>query len=182
LRPVESLNQISSLKSVTKDKIKVLLISEPLIAVAEVVPYIKRMLEHDGIEVAIKVRPMVKDVYYESMKSKLPEIKNLKVYDGKLSDVAEKFDVFIGTNSTAVVEASLFGKLSILLNTVMFGDYFDMDTIVPNCTLLVKDPDMVCREILSRIKNEKRLKTIEKIRCRFFGDNKDGAQWIVDQL
>jgi len=26
------------------------------------------------------------------------------------------------------------------------------------------------------------LKTIEKTKYRFFGDNKDGAQWIVDQL
>jgi hypothetical protein len=125
---------------------------------------------------------MINDIYYEKMKLEFPEIQNLKIYDGKLEDVADKFDAFIGTNSTAVIEASLFGKLSILLNTVKFGDYFDMDTVIENYPLLVKDSDMVCREILSRIINENRLKTIEKIRYRFFGDNKDGAQWIVDQL
>jgi len=29
----------------------------------------------------------------------------------------------------AVIEASLFGKISIPLHTIKFGDYFDMDTL-----------------------------------------------------
>jgi len=46
----------------------------------------------------------------------------------------------------------------------------------------VRSPELLCKEIQFRLENENDLKTIEKTRYRFFGDNKDGAQWIVDQL
>jgi len=150
--------------------------------VLEIIPYLKCLLENDDIEVGIKVRPMAKDIYYESMKLQLTSIQNLEVFDGKIEDVANKFDIFIGSNSAAVIEASLFGKISILLNTVKFGDYFNMDELIPGCSLLVNNPELLYEEIKSRVKKEDDLKTIEKIRYRFFGDNKDGSQWIIDQL
>jgi hypothetical protein len=182
LRPVKNLNQVGRFERDSENKIKVLLISEPLVAVSEIIPYLKCLLEENSIEVGVKVRPMVKDIYYENMKLEFPEIQDLKKYDGKLEDVAGKFDVFIGSNSTAVIEASLFGKISILVNTVKFGDYFDINELIPGHQLLVKGPEVLCKEIQFRTKNENDLKTIEKTKYRFFGDNKDGAQWIVDQL
>ena len=182
LRPVNNINKVTPFKRVSEKKIKVLIISEPLVSVMEIIPYLKCLIKHDDIELAIKVRPMVKDLYYEEMKIQLPSIKNLDVCDGKLEDVADKFDVFIGSNSTAVIEASLFGKISILLNTVKFGDYFDMDELIPSGLLLVKDPELLYKEINSRVEKENDLKTIEKIRYKFFSDNKDGSQWIIDQL
>ena len=182
LRQVKNMNQVAPFKRVSEDKIKVLLISEPLVSVMEIIPYLKYLLKDDSIEVGVKVRPMVEDMYYENMKLEFPEILDLEIYDGKIEDVADSFDVFIGSNSTAIIEASLFGKISILLNTVKFGDYFDMDELIPSGLLLVKDPELLCKEINSRVEKENELKTIEKIRYRFFGDNKDGAQWIIDQL
>jgi len=182
LRQVKNMNQVTPFKRVSEDKIKVLLISEPLVSVVEIIPYLKYLLKDDSIEVGVKVRPMVEDMYYENMKLEFPEILDLEIYDGKIEDVADSFDVFIGSNSTAIIEASLFGKISILLNTVKFGDYFDMDELIPSGLLLAKDPELLCKEINSRVEKENELKTIEKIRYRFFGDNKDGAQWIIDQL
>jgi len=182
LRQVKNMNQVTPFKRVSEDKIKVLLISEPLVSVMEIIPYLKYLLKDDSIEVGVKVRPMVEDMYYENMKLEFPEILDLEIYDGKIEDVADSFDVFIGSNSTAIIEASLFGKISILLNTVKFGDYFDMDELIPSGLLLAKDPELLCKEINSRVEKENELKTIEKIRYRFFGDNKDGAQWIIDQL
>ena len=182
LRPAKSINQSNTFERVSKDRIKVLLISEPLVSVLEIIPYIKCLVESDDIEVAIKIRPMIEDVYYESMKLEFPEIKDLKVYDGKIEDIVDSFDIFIGSNSTAIIEASLFGKISILLNTIKFGDYFDMDELIPSRQLLIRGPDLLCKEIQFRIENESNLKTIDKTKYRFFGDNKDGAQWIVDQL
>ena len=182
LRQVKNMNQVTPFKRVSEDKIKVLLISEPLVSVVEIIPYLKYLLKDDSIEVGVKVRPMVEDIYYENMKLEFPEIRDLEIYDGKIEDVADSFDVFIGSNSSAIIEASLFGKISILLNTVKFGDYFDMDELIPSGLLLVKDPELLCKEINSRVEKENELKTIEKIRYRFFGDNKDGAQWIIDQL
>ena len=182
LRPAKSINQSNTFERVSRDKIKVLLISEPLVSVLEIIPYIKCLVESDDIEVAIKIRPMIEDVYYESMKLEFPEIKDLKVYDGKIEDIVDSFDIFIGSNSTAIIEASLFGKISILLNTIKFGDYFDMDELIPSRQLLIRGPDLLCKEIQFRIENESNLKTIDKTKYRFFGDNKDGAQWVVDQL
>ncbi|WPE17705.1 hypothetical protein [Candidatus Thioglobus autotrophicus] len=182
LRPAKSINQSNTFERVSRDKIKVLLISEPLVSVLEIIPYIKCLVESDDIEVAIKIRPMIEDVYYESMKLEFPEAKDLKVYDGKIEDIVDSFDIFIGSNSTAIIEASLFGKISILLNTIKFGDYFDMDGLIPSRQLLIRDPDLLCKEIQFRIENESNLKTIDKTKYRFFGDNKDGAQWVVDQL
>jgi len=121
-------------------------------------------------------------MYYENMKLGLPEIQDLKIYDGKLEDVADDFDVFVGSNSTAVIEASLFGKISVLLKTVKFGDYFDINELTHNHQLLVKGPEFLCKEIQFRVENEEELKTIEKTKYRFFGENRDGAQWLVDQL
>ena len=182
LRPVKNINKVTHFKRVSEKKFKVLIISEPLVSVLEIIPYLKCLLENDDIEVGIKVRPMAKDIYYESMKLQLTSIQNLEVFDGKIEDVANKFDIFIGSNSAAVIEASLFGKISILLNTVKFGDYFNMDELIPGCSLLVNNPELLYEEIKSRVKKEDDLKTIEKIRYRFFGDNKDGSQWIIDQL
>ncbi len=182
LRPARNINQVSHFERVSENKIKVLLISEPLITVSEIIPYLRCLLKNDNIEVGIKVRPMIRDIYYENMKLEFPEIQDLKIYDGKLEDVADKFDVFIGSNSTAVIEASLFGKISILLKTVKFGDYFYINDLIHSRQLLVKDPKFLCQEIQFRVENEKELKTIEKTKHRFFGDNKDGTQWVVDQL
>ena len=182
LRPVKNINQVDHFERVSENKIKILLISEPLITVSEIIPHLKCLLKNDNIEVSIKVRPMIKDIYYENMILQFPEIQDLKIYDGKLEDVADKFDVFVGSNSTAIIEASLFGKISILLNTVKFGDYFDIDKLIPGRQLLVKDPEFLCKEIQFRVENENDLKTIEKTKHMFFGDNNDGAQWVVDQL
>ena len=182
LRPVQNFDTSFSYKTISKDKIKVLLISEPLISVKEIIPYLKSLLRHKDIEIAIKVRPMIEDKYYEEMKFVFPEVKELEIYDGKIEDVGKNFDVFIGSMSTAIIEACLFGKISVLLNTKKFGDYYSIDTLIPNYSLLVKDSELLYEHILDRIANEKSINSIESIRNRFFGENKDGAQWIVEQL
>ena len=182
LRPVKNMNQVSPFERISENKIKVLLISEPLVSVMEIIPYIKRLLENNDIEVAIKVRPMVRDSYYEKMKVKLPCTKNLDIFSGDINEVGKKFDVFVGSYSTAVIEASLIGKISVLLDTKKWGDYLDIDTLISGQTLLVKNPEALCNHIFSRIENERSLNTIKLIKDRFFGGNRDGAQWIVDQL
>jgi len=182
LRPIRNFDSKILFNKISSKKIKVLLISEPLISVLEIIPYLQCLLKHHDIEVAIKVRPMIKDIYYEEMLIKFPEIKNLKVFDGKIEDVGRDFDVFIGSNSTAVIEASLFGKISILLNTKKFGDYFDMESLISGHSLLIKEPENLYQNIVERVNNEDTLETVIKIRSKFFGENKDGAQWVVEQL
>jgi len=181
LRPVKEFYS-REFNLVDKSKIKVLLISEPLVSVEEMAPYIKSLLKCNDIELGVKIRPMYKDIFFSELKKKLPIVNNCKVYDGEIESAAKDFDVFLGSNSTAVIEASLFGKLSILVDTVKFGDYFEMDSILDNQKLLVRSSESIYENILYRVNNESNLGTIRTIRYHFFGDNKDGAQWIVDQL
>ena len=182
LRPLNNFNKITSFKKISKRKIKVLLISEPLTSALEIAPYLQSLLKHDDIDVAIKVRPMIKDIYYEEMKVALPQVRNLKLYDGKIEEEGKEFDVFIGSMSSAIIEGSLFGKISVLLNTLKFGDYYDIDSLIPGRSLLVRDPELLYEHIIDRVNNEHSLNTVEIIRKRFFGENKDGAQWILEQL
>ncbi len=182
LRPVAGVVSHSLFKRISNKNIKVLLICEPLISVLEIIPFLNFLLNHDDIEIAIKTRPMIKDSYYEELKLELPEIKKLKIYDGKIEDVANEFDVFLGSYSTAVIEASLFGKISILLNTKKFGDYFDINSLIQGKSLLINSPEKLYMQLNYRVNNEATLNTISQTRTRFFGDNKDGAQWVIDQL
>jgi hypothetical protein len=182
LRPVKKFEKLHSFQRASKNKIKVLIISEPLISVSEIIPFLRELLKHNDIEAAIKVRPMVRDIYYQELKEIFPQSLKLKVLDGKIEDAAPDYDVFLGCHSTAVIEASLFGKISVLIETKKFNDYFEMDSLIPERSLLVTKPESLYKNIVDRVKNENSLKTITKIRERFFGDNLDGTQWIINQL
>ena len=181
LRPVKNFCK-KKFKRLNPEKVKVLLISEPSVSVDEIIPYIESLNKYNDIEIGIKIRPMYQDMFFEDLKKKLPIVNSYKVYDGKIEDAVKGYDVLLGSNSTAVIEASLYGKLSILLNTVKFGDYFEIDSLFPRQNLLVNNPESLHENILFRINNEDALDTIGKIRYNFFGDNKDGAEWIVKQL
>ena len=63
-----------------------------------------------------------------------------------------------------------------------YVDDVDMDNILEGQSLLVRDSELLYEHIVDRVNNEHSLNTIEIIRKRFFGGNKDGAQWIVEQL
>jgi len=182
LRPKITKLAFQPFKRISSKKVRILLISEPLVSATEIAPFIEKLQLYNDIEIAIKVRPMIKDSYYEELLQLLPSIKRLKVYDGKIEVDGAEFDIFLGSNSTAVIEASLLDKISILVMTKKWGDYFDLNNLIEGCSLVVEHPDMLYDHILERIENESELKSISKIRRKFFGDNKDGAQWLVDQL
>ncbi len=182
LRPKITKLAFQPFKRISSKKVRVLLISEPLVSATEIAPFIEKLQLYDDIEIAIKVRPMIKDSYYEELLQLLPSIRTLKVYDGKIEVDGAEFDIFLGSNSTAVIEASLLDKISILVMTQKWGDYFDLNNLIDGCSLVVEHPDMLYDHILERIENESELESISKIRRKFFGDNKDGAQWLVDQL
>ena len=100
----------------------------------------------------------------------------------KIEEIGKDFDIFFGSSSTAVIEASLIGKLSLLITTNKFGDYFDIDTFMPGESILIKNNKKLYEKIFHRVNNEKTLNTVSMIRDRFFGVNKDGVQWIIDQI
>lgn len=182
IRPINSKPIIEPFERISKNKLKVLVISEPLISVNEVIPFLEFLDKHNDIEISIKVRPMIKDIYFEQLQKNFPPSNNFKFYDGRIEDIANEFDIFFGSHSTAVVEASLFGKISIAIDTIKFGDYFGMESVVAHESLLVKKPELIYENIIYRVNNENSMKTVDAIRKKFFGEGKDGVEWILKQL
>jgi hypothetical protein len=182
LRPISNILATNEFVRISSNKIKILLITEPLVSTSEVIPYLECLMKYDDIEIGIKVRPMINDSYLEELRSQLPLINNLQIYDGKIEEIGRDFDIFLGSSSTAVIEACLIGKLSLLIATNKFGDYFDIDTFMPGESILIKNNKKLYEKIFHRVNNEKTLNTVSIIRDRFFGINKDGVQWIIDQI
>ncbi len=164
------------------NKIKIMLLSEPLTDPKEIAPYLKVLLRDQRFSVAIKIRPMIKDLFYEELLKLMPEVKFLPKYSGNIFEDGKKADVFLGSHTTALLEASLINRLSIFVKTQKWGDYFDLSDIVPELNILVEDPKELPQNIILRINQEPKLKTIEKIKTRYFGENKDGAKWAVSEL
>lgn len=180
LRPIQSYN--NSPVDIKSKKIKVLIISEPLVSPKEIYPYIKKLMEDDRFELGIKVRPMINDEFFEALKDIYPQIEGIPKHDGKILDDGAEYDIFLGSHSTAVIEASLIGKLSLLVWTKKWQDYFDIDTLVENKNLLITDPEYIANEIVDRINSENSIHTAKLLKDRFFGDNKDGVEWIIQQM
>ncbi len=181
LRPLNNFNR-NEFSKVPSDKIRVLLISEPLVSAEEILPYIKKIIECDEFEIGIKVRPMIKDKFYEQLKDLYPEIEAIPKYDGKILEDGKNFDIFIGSNSTALLEASLIGKISIAVQTNKWGDYFSFDELIHETNLLVCNSNEICENIKYRFQNEHDLKTIKLIKNKFFGEGKDGTHWIIQEI
>ena len=169
-------------KLIDESKIKVLIISEPVVRAAEIMPYIETLMNNNKFEIAIKVRPMVEDIFYEDLKGIYPEILRIKKYDGKILEDGSGFDVFIGSYSTAILQACLINKLSITVNTERWGDCFGMDKIIKNKKLLCRCPNTIAEDIMYRVENENNLQTIDRIKSRFFGENNDGSEWLVKEI
>lgn len=184
LRPLDNFNTYKNEKFVrlSDNKIKVLIISEPLVNPIEILPYIKAIHNNDLFELAIKTRPMIRDSYYEKLIEIFPEIKEVPVFNGKIEEDGMKFDVFLGSHSTALLEASLINKISVFVATEKWEDYFDVSTICSDNNMLVTSVSDICSHIVYRCNTENIYNTIEKIRSYFFGDNKDGPEWILNEI
>ncbi len=184
LRPIDNyiFKNNNKFQSIDNNKIRILLLSEQAVSAKEIWPYIEQILLCNRYELSIKVRPMIKDKFYEELKDLSPMIEKLNFYEGDIFEVGKKIDIFLGTYSTAVIEASLINKISILLKTVKWGDTYNMNKIIKNENLLVDSPSEICENIEYRVKNEFKLNSINIIKNTFFGNNNDGAKWIINQI
>jgi len=174
--------QYSPKKNHTNSKIKILILSEPLTNPAETAPYLAAIAKDSRFSLAIKTRPMIKDPFYEGLIKLMPESKSWPKYTGNIFEDAKEADVLVGAHTTALLEASLMGKISIFLKTEKWGDYFNLSDLVSGLNILVNNPDKLAENIILRIQKEPEFKTIEKIKYRYFGENKNGAEWVAKQL
>ena len=182
LRTPEFIENSPRVIAESSTKIKCLVISELHLPISQCLSFYQKLLECNYINLTIKVRPMIKDSFVDALIQNDKRFSRVKVENGRLEDIAKNYDVFIGTNSTAVLEASIYGKISVLLYTKMFLDYFEINSLFPEKKLLITEPENISKEILFRVKNEPKLNTIEKIKERYFGKLTDGSKWIVKNL
>lgn len=164
------------------EKIKILILSEPLTNPMETAPYLRALAQDSRFDLLIKLRPMVKDLFYEELLKIMPEAKSWPKYDGNIFEDGKNADVFLGAHTTALLEASLAGKLSVFIKTQKWGDYFDISSIDYKFPMLIDNPVELPHYIVKRIEKEPELKTIEKIRRRYFGENRNGAEWAAREL
>jgi len=181
LRPSENLS-LEPYKRISDEKIYCLIISELHLPIEECYKFYLALLECKKIELAIKSRPMIEDSFVKKLCKFDRRFEDIRRLSCDIEDVADQFDVFIGTNSTAVLEASIFNRISILFETKSFNDYFDIDSLISNKSLLIKEYSSFCKEIEYRVNNENRLNTINKIKNKFFGSNENGANWVLHKL
>jgi hypothetical protein len=182
LRPYILEPKISEEKKKETDKIRVFLISEPMVNPEEIIPYLKPLMEDKRFSLAIKLHPALPDRFYNRLIKIFPKAKSLPIYKGNIFEDGKNADIFIGSHSTALLEASLMDKLSIFLKTQKWGDYLEIKDWLPEVKMLVEKPEKIVENILTRVKKENKFKTIEKIKFRFFGENKDGTIWAVKEL
>jgi len=183
LRSVSSFQKKFNFSQQDDEKIKVLVISEPHASFSDLVPFIKALIESKEICLGIKLRPMIKDNFLEILENFGLDISSIEIVDDELLKAGKSYDIFIGSYSTAIIEACLISKLSLLIYTNKWGDYFDLNSSPLGPMLLTNDPGEFINIIKLRIENENKLKSIIFFRERFFGNfNKNGAEWIVNLI
>jgi len=179
MRPLEA-GKIKVDSQINKgDTLKVLFIGEQLGYPAEVLPYLLKLIETEGIDLYLKFRP-----YYDGFEEWLKEhqsglLARVKILKGSVQEAVSLCDVVVGSHSTAALEA-LFGlKPPIFYETKRWGDYFSLEEYGSKYRFFAKTPT----ELIDCVFQSKDIPTeiLKKLQERFFGDPyKNGSKWVVD--
>ncbi len=122
--------------------IRVLLVSEPLVDPAEIVAYLRPLLNDPRFRLAIKCRPERNDTILKE----LGDVgQRLHLFFGRMEDAFAESDVVIGAHSTGLVEALYFYKPIVMLATQKWGDYFEVqkNAIAPYVETPTALPDAI---------------------------------------
>jgi len=158
----------------------ILVISEPLAEVNEIIPYIDKLL-NNGYRLSIKIRPTNHDIFYKKLMEIRPDLKKIDVLEGNIFEAIKLNDMVIGSHSTAVIDASSLNVPFCLLNTSKWGDYFEIYEEF-NGVLFANNE----YELVQKIEQWKDLDVAaicNKINKRFYGDDqKNGCKWVANQV
>jgi len=125
----------------------------------------------DNFEVALKIRGQKENFTFPGPLQFLSN--NVILEDDLISNVIIKYDLVIGTHSTAVLESVLFGIPFLFLNTKYLGNFFDVleSEFVKNQT-----------ELLIKIETID-YSNIDFYKTRFFGNiSDDGTKWLINKI
>lgn len=153
--------------------LRVLLLSEPLVESAEILPYLKTILGDRRFQLAIKCRPDRNDPILRALAARGVE---LPLAHGRMEPALAHTDVVIGSHSTALLEALYFYKPILVLRTERWGDYFSLAPVAPQ--VLVDRPGALPVALTTAV--QQGLGPVTALRSRFWGSlSFSGPQTIV---
>ena len=125
-------NTFSNTKGNKVDKrINILYITEPLIDVSEMLEYLFFLTSNKSkYNVTFKLRNLNCKFYNKLIKD-YPEFKIISVTTELFEKAVNKFDLVIGSHSTAVLESSIFSVPFLAVITSKWGDYFEISKKFP---------------------------------------------------
>ncbi|MCH8986769.1 hypothetical protein IIA94_01225, partial [Patescibacteria group bacterium] len=105
--------------------IRVLFVAEQTVVPGEVMPYLRKLLDLQGIELTITFRPY-RDGFEEWLLQHEPQIlklQHVQIVKRGIQEAIQNADVVVGCHSTGVLEALLQLKVPVFLRTQKWGDY-----------------------------------------------------------
>lgn len=179
MRPIEH-TKISSAKT-THESIRVLFVAEQVVDPQEAMPYLRKLIDCQDIELTIKFRP-----YHDGFEQWLTEhephilkLKHVRIVKGGMQEAIQKADVVVGSRSTGVLEALLQLKTPVFFHTQKWGDYYGITESAEGDRFFAKDP----ADLLQKTRSVHAVgqELLVKLREQYFGDPyKNGSAWIVD--
>lgn len=183
MRPLEMSGIQQETKPSLGERVRVLFMSEQTAVPDEVMPYFRKLLKQNDIELTIKFRPY-RDGFEDWLLVneleilKLPQIKIVK---GGMQEAIQNVDVVVGCHSTGVLEALLQFKTPIFIRSKKWGDYYSMTESEKGRYFFAENPT----ELIAKIRGVSGLPQglISELREQYFGDpQKNGSVWVVDRL
>jgi hypothetical protein len=145
----------------------VLFIEEPLSNTEELICYWEKISKMD-LDFGLKIRKGTHTNFKEKISKHL---KISKYFTESLTEAYEWADIVIGSHSTAVIEASMFNKHFLLLDTPTWGNYYNLDSnyIINNTSNL------------NMIFNVKKKQNLNIISTQFFGSHFKN-NWLINEI
>ena len=144
---------------------------------AEIIPFIRALLESRLFNVVFKIDPTKYNNsihYFKQLKEDLSEFELIST-DLTIEEASVEYDLFIGAFSTALIDASSNFKPVLLIETNQWGNYYDLDADYP---LLIKRPEELINGLLDLdFKSQREFKNMY---APVIVEN--GPEWIVTKL
>lgn len=159
--------------------VQVLFIAEQRAEGKEVLPYLKALLDAEGVALQVRFRSY-RDGFEEWLMRHAPEVLARIQRAGDLHDAIAHADVVVGSHSTAALEALLQRKPPIFFRTRKWGDYYDLAQHAEGA-FFAEDPEELVRMVrtISALSPD----LIAQMQERYFGNpHQNGSAWVVDQL
>ncbi len=183
MRPLE-VSKKTNIKAKSQDgPVRVLFIAEQTVAPNEAMPYLRKLLDQQNIELTIKFRPY-HDGFEEWIiknESQILKLQHIKIIKGGMQVAIQDADVVVGARSTGVLEALLQFKIPIFLRTRKWGDYYNLTKSNEGRHFFAENPT----ELIEKINGARAIphKLIIDMSEKYFGDvYKNGSKWVIDSV